>query len=432
MPNDFFQKLPSLKFVVRNVSPQLKTINIFNYPILYGQTRDLLGIPEISEADIRSSLAKGELANKIRVRAIKIVESSIDLLQFDPEQRNFIASAYETSSQDLPGTNPETQCGASGGAGPTGPAGSAGATGPTGLAGSPGNTGATGPTGDIGPTGPGGGATGATGKDGSTGPTGSAGPTGDVGPTGPAAGGGGGLRKLLDIDFTTVTPVDIKAGGDGTYTIAGIPFQVLNTSGTDRFDITNAQGLCILGGTSYAGGSNPVIWCPLATLVPTLNPIFDDFFIVIYNKVGAFYADVDQQVYTGVSWAPLTGANLSYVAYSATCWRQVANPVHPFLSQGTAGFETNGGTPTDGSWDDSTNMIAFVNGCETYQFTTQTTTSFPGFDTSKRTASVTTNVTTVAKGWSTSDLGFFLAQYQAGANGKGVESEIRRIAVYAR
>lgn len=93
--NNFYDKLASLKFVVRNVAAQNKTINIFGLSIPFGRTADLLAIPEVTEADIRSSLVKGELANKIRKNEIKIVASTIDLLQFDPAQAAFINAACE-------------------------------------------------------------------------------------------------------------------------------------------------------------------------------------------------------------------------------------------------------------------------------------------------------------------------------------------------
>lgn len=88
----FFAKLTDINFTVRNLSPY-RRIRIFNYPINPGQTRDLLAIPEISEADIRHSLIKGELANFIRMRVISVVSSSIDLLQFDTSQTSFLANA---------------------------------------------------------------------------------------------------------------------------------------------------------------------------------------------------------------------------------------------------------------------------------------------------------------------------------------------------
>lgn len=71
------------QFIVRNISPQKKTINIFNYPINLGQTRDLLEIPGVSEGDIKSALMKGQIRNKFLVGDIELVYSNIDLLQFN-------------------------------------------------------------------------------------------------------------------------------------------------------------------------------------------------------------------------------------------------------------------------------------------------------------------------------------------------------------
>jgi hypothetical protein len=78
-------------FTVRNIcSDRRKTIKIFNYPILFNQTRDLLAIPGISEADIRASLLKGELRHKILAKDIYIECSDIDLLQFNDDQKKFL------------------------------------------------------------------------------------------------------------------------------------------------------------------------------------------------------------------------------------------------------------------------------------------------------------------------------------------------------
>lgn len=70
-------------FIVKNISPQKKTINIFNYPINLGQTRDLLKIPGVSESDIKSSLMKGQIRHKFKVGDIQLVFSNIGLLQFN-------------------------------------------------------------------------------------------------------------------------------------------------------------------------------------------------------------------------------------------------------------------------------------------------------------------------------------------------------------
>lgn len=70
-----------------------KVIKIFNYPVNPGQTRDLLAIPGVAEADIRASLLKGELRHKILAQDIVIVCSDIDLLQFNDDQKQFLMDA---------------------------------------------------------------------------------------------------------------------------------------------------------------------------------------------------------------------------------------------------------------------------------------------------------------------------------------------------
>lgn len=81
-------------FIVKNTSPDNnKTIKIFNYPILFGQTRDLLQIPGVAEQDIRASLLKGELRHKILSQDIIITKSDIDLLQFNDDQKLFLRNA---------------------------------------------------------------------------------------------------------------------------------------------------------------------------------------------------------------------------------------------------------------------------------------------------------------------------------------------------
>lgn len=93
--NDF---APSLKqygcFVVRNVTADRgKTIKIFNYPIPFNTTRDLLQIPGVGEADLRASLLKGELRHKILAKDIIVECSDIDLLQFNLDQKMFLQNA---------------------------------------------------------------------------------------------------------------------------------------------------------------------------------------------------------------------------------------------------------------------------------------------------------------------------------------------------
>lgn len=88
-----FAKNSSTCFVVKNIAPRGKTIQIFRYPILNHRTRDLLAIPYVSEADIRHSLLKGELMMKIKTKEIEVVQSDIDLLQFNNEQKQFLKNA---------------------------------------------------------------------------------------------------------------------------------------------------------------------------------------------------------------------------------------------------------------------------------------------------------------------------------------------------
>lgn len=81
-------------FIVKNItSDRNKTIKIFNNPILFNTTRDILQIPGVAEADIRASLLKGELRHKILARDIIIECSDIDLLQFNDDQRQFLLDA---------------------------------------------------------------------------------------------------------------------------------------------------------------------------------------------------------------------------------------------------------------------------------------------------------------------------------------------------
>jgi hypothetical protein len=91
-------------FVVQNVSPQVKTISIFTYPINYHCLRDLIQIPGVSESSIRASLLKGELRNKIRVGDITVVCSDIDLLQFNPVQKAFLQAAGIVNGLSVTGT----------------------------------------------------------------------------------------------------------------------------------------------------------------------------------------------------------------------------------------------------------------------------------------------------------------------------------------
>lgn len=82
---------PTTKFIVRNITPDRnKTIKIFLTPIGYLKERDLLKISGVAESDIRASLLKGELLHKLLAKDIVIVDSDIDLLQFNDDQKAFL------------------------------------------------------------------------------------------------------------------------------------------------------------------------------------------------------------------------------------------------------------------------------------------------------------------------------------------------------
>lgn len=105
----FYSKQTAINFTVKNISPQQKTIRVFNYPMAYGASRDLMAIPEISEDDIRNSLIKGELADKIRNGSLTIVSSTIDLLQLDASQSAFlINNGYLPSLANIPAVTSNT------------------------------------------------------------------------------------------------------------------------------------------------------------------------------------------------------------------------------------------------------------------------------------------------------------------------------------
>lgn len=90
-------------FIVKNISENKKRVRIFQYPVLWDKTRDLMTIPEVSEADIRHSLLKGDLKIKIRDRELTVIESNIDLLQFDDTQKQFLIDAGITDGLEVSG-----------------------------------------------------------------------------------------------------------------------------------------------------------------------------------------------------------------------------------------------------------------------------------------------------------------------------------------
>lgn len=79
-------------FIVLNIAMPPKTIRIFNEPINYGCTRDLLRIPGVSEGEIRSSLLKGTLKFKAKAQEIIVLCSDVDLTQYNLTQKAFLQS----------------------------------------------------------------------------------------------------------------------------------------------------------------------------------------------------------------------------------------------------------------------------------------------------------------------------------------------------
>jgi hypothetical protein len=80
-------------FIVKNIDPQHRTLFIFQYPINYGCTRNLILIPGVAEDDIRASCLKGELQRKMQYGEIEVICSDIDLLQFNETQLAFLQNA---------------------------------------------------------------------------------------------------------------------------------------------------------------------------------------------------------------------------------------------------------------------------------------------------------------------------------------------------
>lgn len=85
------------QFVVLNIANPPKMVRIFNQPIYPfgsdGDTRDLLKTAGWSEADIRASLLKGEIRNKLLAHEILILASDVDLLQFNSNQLAFLTAS---------------------------------------------------------------------------------------------------------------------------------------------------------------------------------------------------------------------------------------------------------------------------------------------------------------------------------------------------
>lgn len=89
-------------FIVKNRSPDNKTINIFGVSIPYNRETNLLKIRGVSENEIRTSLLKGELRNKLLSGDIEILSSDIDLLQFNVQQKSFLSGHGVVNGLEIP------------------------------------------------------------------------------------------------------------------------------------------------------------------------------------------------------------------------------------------------------------------------------------------------------------------------------------------
>lgn len=102
--NTFTPKSVGPRFFVKNNtigSIRAKTISVFGLNIRPGETRDLLALPHVSEADIQHSLFKGVLKNKITAGEITVTDSNINLIVFNEEYRNFLESAGISTGLDI-------------------------------------------------------------------------------------------------------------------------------------------------------------------------------------------------------------------------------------------------------------------------------------------------------------------------------------------
>lgn len=77
------------------------------------------------------------------------------------------------------------------------------------------------------------------------------------------------LRLLYSLDFTAQSTQDMKAGGNGTYTIDGRGWSA-NVTQASTFRLLNGTGLQIIR-TASASSNPPRLEIPLVTLVPNLR-----------------------------------------------------------------------------------------------------------------------------------------------------------------
>lgn len=248
----------------------------------------------------------------------------------------------------------------------------------------------------------------------------------------PTATSSGGLQALVDIDFTAETPVDIKAGGDGTYTLGGVDFTIVNTSSANKWDVTNAQGMCIQPAATF--NAWPAFYTQLLTLAPSCDLMTQNTFFVMHVKRGAIGAGgtYDQWILSGLThdavWNTTGGIPTTYAALANGYLS--GNFIQSF---GVVGFGTilSSSAFTD-DWNNTVQMLSMVSGGQMPQWSMQAYSSFPGTQTATRRFSGEQPVQDAAYVWSQAQSRFFCEIVAGGSSNIGVEFEIHRLAVYGR
>lgn len=95
--NNFRVKTDDSVFIVKNITSD-RQIKVFNIKLMPGASYDLMNIPFVSEADIKTSLLKGELRTALEHSKIQIVDSTIDLVQYGNDFISFLESNSTVTS----------------------------------------------------------------------------------------------------------------------------------------------------------------------------------------------------------------------------------------------------------------------------------------------------------------------------------------------
>lgn len=81
-----------------SIAPQNKTVKIFNTGIPNGTTLDLMSLLGVSEDDIKTSLIKGELNQKLTLRQLQIVKSTLNFDSSDSTLQSLLGTLGVTRS----------------------------------------------------------------------------------------------------------------------------------------------------------------------------------------------------------------------------------------------------------------------------------------------------------------------------------------------